>query len=174
MDNESVDACPACGFEWDDVPADQIIERLTTAARALSTHLDGDAGLARQRPEPARWSMLEYASHVRDVIINLRDRIILGAVEDNPDPKRMYADDRVDLGLYEADQANVVADELAVVAELFGRTFDALSPQLLDRPIHYAWPVPATRTLLWVAAQTVHEAEHHLADVAENRRRLGD
>ena len=172
MHAESEVACPVCGFVWDDVAAGEVPARVTTAALAIAAHLEAAGGVALRRPEPGRWSMLEYAGHVRDVIINLRDRIILGAVEDNPEPKRMYADDRVNLGLYAADTIDVVADELATVADLFGRTFDALTPGLLARPIHYGWPAPATRTLLWVGAQTVHEAEHHLADVAEDRRLL--
>lgn len=159
-----------CGFVWDDVGADEVAARVKAAAREIGAHLDAARAVASRRAEPARWSMLEYGAHVRDVIINLRDRIILGAVEQNPEPKRMYADDRVDLGLYAADTVDVVADELTTVAALFGRTFDALTPERLARPIHYGWPRPATRTLLWVGAQTVHETEHHLADVAEGRR----
>ncbi|MCP3855439.1 MAG: hypothetical protein GY698_12000 [Actinomycetia bacterium] len=34
-----------------------------------------------------------------------------------------------------------------------------------ERPIFYGWPRPATRTLRWVAAQALHEVEHHLGDV---------
>ena len=34
-----------------------------------------------------------------------------------------------------------------------------------QRPIFYGWPRPATRTLLWVAAQALHEVEHHLDDI---------
>ena len=161
-----------CGFRWDDVAPGEIAGRVSGAARALAAELDMGRAVALRRPEQARWSMLEYAGHVRDVLINFRDRIILGAVEDNPEPNRMYPDDRVDLGLYRRDTIEVMAAELAVAADLFGRTFDALTPVLLIRPIRFVWPVPATRTLLWAGAQTVHEAEHHLADVVEGRRML--
>ena len=67
----------------------------------------------------------------------------------------------------------MVADELVIAADLFTRTFVALSPTQLARPIFYGWPREATRTLLWVGAQCVHEAEHHLADVVEDRTMLG-
>ena len=134
-----------------------------------------DAGAdVRRHPVPGVWSVLEYGGHVRDVILNVRDRIILGAVEDEPVPKPMHGAARVDLGLYAADTPDVVADELAIATDLFTRTFAALDDDQLARRIHYGWPVPATRTLLWVAAQTVHEAEHHLADVEASAGGDGD
>ena len=40
-----------------------------------------------------------------------------------------------------------------------------LPDEQLARPIFYPWPRPETRNLLWVAAQALHEAEHHLTDV---------
>jgi S-DNA-T family DNA segregation ATPase FtsK/SpoIIIE len=167
-----VEACAVCGFVWDDVPADEVVARLERAALAIAAQLDAAGDLARRRPEPARWSMLEYGGHVRDVVLNLRERIIVGAVEDNPVPKPMHGSARIDLGMYATDTPDVVADELAIAADLFARTFAALTPGQLGRPIFYGWPEPATRTLLWVAAQTVHEAEHHLGDVVEDRRLL--
>ena len=101
---------------------------------------------------------------MRDVLLNLRDRIILGAVEDNPVPKMMHTDARVTLGLYAADTAAIVARDLWVAVELFCRTLAALSLEQLARPIFYGYPREATRTLSWVAAQALHEVEHHLAD----------
>lgn len=160
-----MESCAACGFVWDDVTADDVGPRLIAAAESIATCLRESPAAAEQRPEPAVWSMLEYAGHVRDVIINLRDRIVLGVVEDNPVPKAMFGDARIELGLYATDTPDVAAAELTFVAALFTRTVTALTPDQLARPIFYGWPVPATRTLLWVAAQTVHEAEHHLADV---------
>ncbi|MET0323994.1 MAG: DinB family protein [Ilumatobacteraceae bacterium] len=167
-----MEACAVCGFVWDDVPAEEVVPRSTAAALAIAAQLDAAGAVTTQRPAPDRWSMLEYGGHVRDVILNLRERIILGAVEDNPVPKPMYGTARVDLGLYAADAPDVVADELAIAADLFARTFAALTPEQLARPIFYGWPEAATRTLLWVAAQTVHEAEHHLGDVVDDRRLL--
>ena len=39
----------------------------------------------------------------------------------------------------------------------------------IERPIFYGWPREATRTLRWVGAQALHEAEHHLDDVRRQR-----
>ena len=119
------------------------------------------------RPEPATWSALEYGCHVRDVLYNLRDRIVVGLAEDNPVPKAMFADLRIERGLYAADDPATLAAELDLAGGLFARTVAALDAEALARPIFYGWPTPATRTLLWVAAQALHETEHHLADVTE-------
>ncbi len=99
------------------------------------------------------------------MLFNLRDRVILGAAEDNPTPKSLHPDDRVDLGFYSADRPETLAEEIATSAALFTRTFDALPPGYDLRPIFYAWPVATTRTLGWVGAQALHECEHHYADV---------
>jgi hypothetical protein len=55
------------------------------------------------RPSPDCWSGVEYACHVRDVCWNLRDRIVLGAVQDVPVPHGLHTDDRIALGLYARD-----------------------------------------------------------------------
>jgi hypothetical protein len=109
---------------------------------------------------------------VRDVLLNLRDRIVLGVVEDNPTPHPMHGTPRVELGLYRGDTATMVAEELLMAGALFARTVERLSPELRDRPIFYPYPVPATRTVHWVSTQALHECEHHFDDAAESINRL--
>jgi DinB superfamily len=156
--------CDGCGYEWDALRADEFGPRLRAAVEGFAVALRrSDAYI---RPSDDVWSPIEYACHARDVILNLRDRILLGAIEDNPVPHRIYADDRVALGLYANESSETVAIELSVVADLAVRTVDALSPERLTRPIFYPYPRPETRTLLWVASQLLHEVEHHLADIA--------
>lgn len=40
------------------------------------------------------------------------------------------------------------------------------------RPDPGWWPRAATRTLRWVAAQALHECEHHLGDAEQGAQRL--
>jgi DNA segregation ATPase FtsK/SpoIIIE, S-DNA-T family len=117
--------------------------------------------------------MLEYAGHVRDGLLVLRDRFVVGLVEDNPDFKPMYRDHRVDVGLYGDDGATLVLAELQMAAGLFARTFDRIEPAQLERPIRYAFPVLSQRTLLWMGQHTVHEVEHHGGDIEANVALLG-
>ncbi|HET6951926.1 MAG TPA: DinB family protein [Acidimicrobiales bacterium] len=163
------ETCPACGFVWSAVAAPEIGERTVAGVAAIAARLrDGDAAAVTARPSPERWSALEYGCHVRDVLYMLRDRTVIGLVEDTPSFAPMYRDHRVDLGLYAADEPAVVADELRLAAALFARTFAALDDDQLARPCTYAWPTSHVRSLLWMAQQAVHEVEHHRADVEEN------
>ncbi len=161
--------CPECGFAWTEVPDAAIAERVTAGAAALGGTIREAAAPAR-RPRPDRWSALEYAAHVRDVILNIRDRVVVALVEDDPEFKPLYRDQRVELGLYSRDDATTVAGELAVAAALFARTWAALDERQLDRPCRYAFPVPTDRSVRWMGQQVVHEVEHHLGDVRAGAR----
>jgi DinB superfamily len=169
-----VESCDGCGFVWADVPAAAVGARVVAGAGAIAAVLRASAEAAvTTRPEPGRWSALEYACHLRDVMYAQRDRLVLGLVEDRPAFRPMYRDERVDLGLYATDQPTIVADELALAGGLFARTFAALDDAQLARSCIYGYPEPTPRTLLWVGQQTVHEAEHHRADVEENLAAVG-
>lgn len=160
-----MESCDVCGFEWDSLDATAVPLRLRAAATGIGEVLarfDPERPVARA---PGTWSVLEYGGHVRDVLFNLRDRIVLGLAEDNPVPKQMNSQLRIDAGLYAADDRSTLTTEIRVAGDLLARTVEALTEQQLSRPIFYGWPVAATRTLLWVGAQAVHEAEHHLADL---------
>ena len=153
-----------CGFAWAEVSDPEIPDRIATGAAALAGFLRA-ATAPDRRPRPDRWSAVEYGAHVRDVLLHLRDRVVVTLVEDDPTFKPLYRDQRVDLGLYARDDAATVATELGTAAALFGRTWAALDADALDRPCQYAFPVPATRSVRWMGQQAVHEVEHHLGDV---------
>ena len=121
--------------------------------------------MQRARIAPERWSAVEYGCHVRDVLGNLRDRIILALVEDDPIPHPMHGTPRVDLGLYARDVPEVTARDLVSAGDLFARTLDCLPEGAGRRTLFYGWPRAATRSIDWVAAQALHECRHHLDDV---------
>ncbi|MCU1390610.1 MAG: segregation ATPase FtsK/SpoIIIE, family [Ilumatobacteraceae bacterium] len=127
--------------------------------------LDAGALGSSDRPEPTTWSTIEYACHARDVLFNLRDRIINGLAEDNPTPKPMFNDVRMAAGLYAREEPQRLALEVVVAAGMLARTVELLDPVQLSRTLVYPWPRSADRSLLWVAAQALHELEHHLDDV---------
>ncbi len=163
--SEPIERCDVCGFAWDDVPGDAVPARVTVAATAMAALIRPGGSAVVERPDPATWSPLLYGCHVRDVLYNLRDRIVVGLAEHNPVPKAMFADVRLACGLYTDDDPATLAAELELAGGLFARTVRALDTGALARPIFYGWPTPGTRTLGWVAAQALHEAEHHLDDV---------
>lgn len=159
--------CEVCGFEWDAVAAAEVPRRVVAAADDIAAALrQGDAATLSRRPEPSVWSAVEYGCHVRDVLYNLRDRIVVGLVEPGASPKPMFGSARADLGLYAEDDPATLATELTLAAGLFARTVRALTDEQRTNTIVYGWPRETERSLSWVAAQALHEVEHHAADVA--------
>ncbi len=161
-----VESCAVCGFEWDAVRAGEVGPRIASASSALAAALAGDPALVTVRPSSERWSALEYGAHVRDVLLNVRDRLFVGLAEDDPTLKPMYRDVRIPF--YEGESPQDVAAGLTVAAALFVRTFDALTPEQLERTVVSAYPREASRTLRWTGAQGLHEVEHHLTDADDN------
>ena len=170
---DSVERCDECGFDYDATDWTEVGARVRAAAAATAALLADATDVAATRPEPDRWSALEYAAHVRDVLITIRDRLVIGLVEDDPGFKPMYRDQRVAFGLYAGDTVDAVAPEVVAAAAMLARLFDAIDPDALARPVQYGFPDPERRTLLWMGRQAVHECEHHLDDMRENVARLG-
>ena len=165
-----METCDECGFVFEGVARDEIAPRVAAGAEAIAALLVAEPERALVRPFADRWSMVEYGAHARDVMLTIRDRLVVGLVEDDPGFKPVYRDERLSLGLYRADTAPAVAQEIASAAAMFGRLFDAIDPGVLERPVRYGFPDPQQRTLLWMGRQTVHETEHHLGDIRENLR----
>ena len=165
--------CEGCGFVWDDVAAADIGPGVRAATQGIAERIARAGDQADRRPTPDRWSVLEYAAHVRDVITNVRDRIVQTLDEDEPQYAMLWRDQRVDLGLYAGDDADEVAAEVVAAGSLFARTFDRIDPALLSRTGVYAYPVTVPRSVRWIGAQVLHECRHHLADIDEDLGLLG-
>ena len=160
------ETCEVCGFEWDAIGPGDVAPRLASATYGMAHVLGADERLVTSRPDPERWSALEYAAHVRDVVLNIRDRVFVGLAEENPVTKPMYRDLRIPF--YREETPADVASELTMAAAMFLRVFTALDDRQLARTLVYAYPREASRSVLWVAAQALHEAEHHLGDARED------
>lgn len=167
-----MERCEDCGFNFEALRRDDVSPRVLAAGRAIVAALGDTPGSAKTRPDPGRWSNVEYVAHVRDVLLTIRDRLVIGLVETNPAFKSLYRDERVDLGLYASDAADAVAAELECAAAMLTRLFDAIDPTQLGRMVQYGSPDPVPRSLLWMGFQAVHESEHHLGDIEENIARF--
>jgi hypothetical protein len=165
--------CPVCRFEWASVAPEEVAGRVRAATGSIADALVSDLEGAVVRPEPDRWSSLEYGAHVRDVLWLIRDRLVNTVVEDTPSPPKLHRDERVSLGLYASESPESVARQLPVAAQSFATFFDVLHPENHARTVIYSADFGNVRTLAWTGAQAVHECEHHLGDVEENARRLG-
>lgn len=140
-----LDQCEVCGFAWHTLSSDEVAPRLRTATASWLVALDTDTALLASRPAPERWSGLEYASHVRDVLLSIRERIILACVEDVPVATALYREERVALGLYDHDEIVELRDELLTASRLFVKTFLALADPYADRELIFSKASPTVR-----------------------------
>src|SRR5689334_12661763 len=161
--------CAACGLAYPSMAPALAAGMIRTAPAAYRAALAGvpDA-VARRRPDPATWSMVEYLCHVRDVFVVFAERIELARAEDRPAFAPLGNDERaVRLRYGEADVAATL-DELAAGATRLA----ALIGSLRDAD----WGRTATRRpgeerdVLWMARQAAHEGRHHLADIERVQR----
>lgn len=166
-----MDICD-CGFDDDSVRREDIPDRVRLGVSSMGALLRAAPENSLEHPSASRWSMVEYAAHVRDVLLTMRDRLVIGLVEDNPSFKPLYRDQRIDLGLYRSDTPEVIVSETKAAAEMFIRLFTEIDPGLLGRRVQFGSPGPVERTLEWMGKQVVHEIEHHLDDIRENRAML--
>ncbi|HEY5303367.1 MAG TPA: DinB family protein [Acidimicrobiales bacterium] len=164
--------CDGCGFRWDDVRVEEMAARLTVASERFVDVVRSAGPFLEVRPSPQRWSILEYGSHFRDVLISIRERIITAAIVDSPTGVAMNRDERMDRGLYQHDTPTDVALELSVLTRLLTKTLASLPESAFSRTLTYSAATPYEVTIHWAGAQAVHEAEHHLGDVHDNLKLL--
>jgi hypothetical protein len=160
-----VERCDECGFVYD--PA--VLERGTVcdAVEPLVAALrDEDQSVLRRRTEPDRWSPLEYGSHLRDVLVAQRERVLLAVIEDVPRFVPIHRDERVVVERQNEQDPRDVSVELTHAAVLFDRTFALLDDGQRARTGIYNYPEPQPRTVTWIAVHTLHECHHHAGDVA--------
>ncbi len=166
----AVERCDECGYAYD----------LTAATRAGDDIRLGVAELARllitterstlaRRTAPELWSPLEYACHVRDVLITQRERVLLARRVDVPAAVPMGRDERVAHEGYAESNPTEVAEEVTIAARLLANVLRRLDSRDWELRIVYNWPQRTERTLRWVAANTLHDVRHHLLDI---RRQL--
>jgi hypothetical protein len=164
-----VERCGECGFAYDVSAAAWAAGEIRAGAAELAAILaEGTADLAARR-EPACWSPLEYACHVRDMLVVQRERLLAARRLDRPVAEPMGQDERAELDGYAGQDPADVARQLGDAALLLAGDMARLGDPDWDRTLFYTYPERAERALRWLAVHTVHEVRHHLADV---RRQL--
>jgi hypothetical protein len=160
-----VERCEQCGFEYREARAAEADRAIGDGAAALAAILElGGSDLGARR-EPARWSPLEYACHVRDMLLVQRERLLAARRRDRPLAEPMGREERVELDGYAGQHPADVARQLRDAAQLFGNDLARLGEADWDRRIIYTYPHRAERSLRWLAIHTLHEVRHHLLDV---------
>ncbi|MEV0341039.1 DinB family protein [Nocardia sp. NPDC050713] len=161
--------CAECGFVYDLALSNETSRLARAYAAEYRELLALDPERLRRRVSAEVWSPLEYACHVRDVLLAQRERVLAARRESLPTTVPMGRDERVEHEGYNDQHPEDVARQLADAAMLFGNVLDRLGPADWNREILYAYPERSIRTLRWLAVHTLHELRHHLLDM---RRKL--
>jgi hypothetical protein len=160
--------CDQCGFVYDESEHDVAAEEIVAGAEAIAAALRGLGrdGAAHARPDLATWSPVEYACHLRDVLLVQRERVLLARRSPAPPhPEPMGRDERVAHAGYADQDVGSAARQLVDAATMFAAVLDRLDAEAWDRTLVYNYPAPWERSLRWVAVHTVHEVRHHRQDV---------
>jgi DNA segregation ATPase FtsK/SpoIIIE, S-DNA-T family len=166
-------SCAKCQFTYEDLAAEAAPGALRYGAREirerLGTLLDEAGGVERlrTRPEAETWSALEYAGHVRDVLLTQHGRLYQALVEDLPAFAPMHRDERVLLGGYNDEDPATTSTEVTIAADLLARLLARLSATEWSRRCIYGYPEPTEVDVVWLARHTMHEVVHHLLDIDE-------
>jgi hypothetical protein len=165
-----MDRCDECGFTYDVTQAEGAAAAIGAGARELAAIFGDHAAEAlRARPRRDVWSPLEYACHVRDVLLVQRERVLTARRVDRPSCEQMGRDERVEHDGYRDQAPADVARQVGDAARMFGNVLGRLDASSWERTLVYNYPARAERSLRWVAVHTAHEMRHHLGDV---RRQL--
>lgn len=165
---DQVQTCPLCGFAWDPMVRSEVTERIGRAVSSFVQVMQEAGAKVTVRPVPERWTILEYGGHLRDVLLSIRERVILASIVDVPTGTPIYRDERIDLGFYAEDTVKEVANELEVAALLFSKTVTTLPAHFDTRELVYSSRTPVAVTISSTFSNAVHECEHHLSDASEN------
>ncbi|WP_346770728.1 metallophosphoesterase family protein [Luteipulveratus flavus] len=153
--------CPDCGFDAGAVRPDDVGRLVTAFTEPWWQVLQRSD--ARTRPEPAVWSALEYACHVRDVCRLFEERTRLMLEQDAPTFDNWDQDVTAVEGRYGEQDPSTVAAELSAAAESYARGYDTVTEP--------EWARTGLRsngsefTVLTLAQYGLHDLRHHLHDV---------
>jgi len=164
--------CTECGFSYDAVSVPEALEALRGFGKRyripLTRGLKGEDldALLRAHSIDGTWSALEYACHMRDVLMVQHERLAHALVEPGFTPEPMRRDERVVEQDYNGQDPATVADDLAAHSGSVATFGENLTDDQLSLTMIYGYPEIAERPLSWVLVHTVHEGEHHLLDIA--------
>lgn len=182
--------CPECGFD----AAGLTVDRIPTVIRDNATTWEAvltcdDAGV---RPDPATWSPLEYACHVRDVHVLFDERVALMLAEDEPRFRGWDQDQTAITERYAAQDPATVSADLLEAAERVAERYESVPPGAWSRRglrsdgsefsveslglyhlhdvVHHAWDVRATVARATVAAYDAHVGAYRDGTLAATDR----
>ena len=158
--------CLDCGFDTENFAvADAPAALRANAARWRELLADSKVA---QRPNDTTWSALEYGCHVRDVFRLFNQRLARMMDENGPHFANWDQDATAIEDRYTEQDANVVADELAVASEALAVNFASVTPGDHERTGFRS--DGAAFTVGTFARYLMHDPMHHVWDVEQGYR----
>jgi hypothetical protein len=165
-----MERCAECGFVYDISRVLAVGGRITLSVGELSELLNGAAADVSARPEPHTWSVLEYACHIRDVLLVHRERVLVARREERPLVTPMGIEERMEHDGYSGQSIVDVERQVIEAARLFANVLTRLGPRDWERTtIMRTGTNESEWSLRQVAVHAEHEVRHHLLDI---RRQL--
>jgi hypothetical protein len=153
--------CPECGFVPTDVGTDDLAAVIRSNAGTWELVLTGADSAVR--PEPATWSTLEYACHVRDVHRLFRERLMLMLEQDDPQFANWDQDETAIESRYaEQDPATVIVELVEAAADAAAVYAGVADDQWQRRGTRSNGSVFTVETL---GVYHLHDVVHHLHDI---------
>jgi hypothetical protein len=153
--------CDECGFDATAFPVTETGARTRANAAAWEVLLQRDDAALRFRPD--RWSVLEYACHVRDVFRVYDGRLSRMLAEDGPRYDNWDQGETAATDGYQRQDPAVVGPELVAAAETVASRFEAVTDAQWGRTGFRG--DGASFTIESFARYFVHDPVHHLWDV---------
>jgi hypothetical protein len=153
--------CPECGLDTRSVTQADIPVMIRDNAGAWREELAAP-GVA-DRPQPDKWSTLEYGCHVRDTLELYHYRLGLMLTQDDPLFPNWDQDQTAVSDRYGEQDPAEVARQLGAAAETLAGRFDAVSGDQWRRPGRRS--DGAAFTVETFGRYFIHDPVHHLYDV---------
>jgi hypothetical protein len=156
--------CKRCGLAYLALDVDTALGLVAEATATLAALLPSvEEAVLRRRPAPQVWSVVEYACHIRDVLLTYSVRVHRGVLEERPALDPMYGDWRAERFGYAAMPLDVLLVELGAAATGFAAEVGTVREDAWERTV--VRRPSEVRTVRWLVRQAAHECVHHLADV---------
>jgi hypothetical protein len=155
--------CPECGFEAAAFPREEVATLLRWNAAGWRAVLESGTD-ATVRPEPAKWSPLEYACHVRDCAAVYDERLRRMLTEDGPEYANWDQDEAAVAGDYGSQDPALVETQLLAAFEALASRFEAVVTDEQWRRTGFRGDGSAF-TIESIARYFIHDPIHHLWDV---------
>lgn len=162
------ETCDGCGFDATAYTHADLLGTLRALAPMWRTMVEGiDTSVLTARPEPGTWSAIEYAAHSRDITGAMGYLAHLALSQDHPQlagPAPATPEPEVP-----ATIAAAITELDKNVARLNAKC-SAIGAHDWARPITLG---PDTVDVSWLVGHAVHDATHHVRDVARGLHTLG-